>query len=121
MDKEYPDSVRIFPNNENENSVIDVTVFMRVNGEEHRLRVYKNTRKLEGDNRPDYLVSLRLNGQDLEANSWRKEAKETGKVYFQGTPKPKAVGYSSAKTNPAPVSKDEVSVDNETFDDKIPF
>ena len=83
MDKEYPDSVRIFPNNENENSVIDVTVFMRVNGEEHRLRVYKNTRKLKGDNRPDYLVSLRLNGQDLEANSWRKEAKETGKVYFK--------------------------------------
>tara|TARA_R100000687_G_scaffold65765_2_gene54509 strand:+ start:1131 stop:1487 length:357 start_codon:yes stop_codon:yes gene_type:complete len=116
-DKEYPDSVRIFPNNESQNSVIDVTVFMRVNGEEHRLRIYQNTRKLEGDNRPDYLVSLRLNGLDLEANSWRKEARETGKVYFQGTPKPKSVGYSSGNSNEQP-KKEETK---ETFDDKIPF
>ena len=34
MDNQYPDSVRIFPNNENSNGEIDVTVFFRVNGEE---------------------------------------------------------------------------------------
>ena len=46
MENDYPDSVRIFPNNENPNSAIDVSVFFRVNGEEHKLRIYKNNPKL---------------------------------------------------------------------------
>jgi len=97
MEKEYPDSLRIFPNNENPDSAVDVSVFFRVKGEEHKLRIYKNRNKVEGDNRPTYLVKLTLNGEDLEANSWEKVSKE-GKKYFQGTPKPPDVGYQSQNT-----------------------
>tara|TARA_R100001530_G_C4312091_1_gene153328 strand:+ start:206 stop:565 length:360 start_codon:yes stop_codon:yes gene_type:complete len=119
MDNEYPDSVRIFPNNENTSGEIDVTVFFQVNGEEHRLRIYKNTRKEEGDNRPDLLVSLRLNGEDLEANSWKKQAKETGKTYYQGTPKPKSVGYSKSNQFKEVLKEKQESKDD--FNDEIPF
>ena len=115
-DQEYPDSVRIFPNNENPNSAIDVSVFFRVNGEEHKLRIYKNNRKEEGDKRPDYLVNLTLNGQDLEANSWQKVAKESGKIYYPGTPKPKDVGY--ARSN---VTTDEPKEEVKDTKDDIPF
>ena len=115
-DQEYPDSVRIFPNNENPNSAIDVSVFFRVNGEEHKLRIYKNNRKEEGDKRPDYLVNLTLNGQDLEANSWQKVAKESGKIFYQGTPKPKDVGY--ARSN---VTTDEPKEEVKDTKDDIPF
>tara|TARA_R110001606_G_scaffold36449_1_gene104338 strand:+ start:75 stop:443 length:369 start_codon:yes stop_codon:yes gene_type:complete len=122
MEQEYPDSVRIFPNNDNSNGEIDVTVFFRVNGEEHRLRIYKNNRKEEGDKRPDLLVTLRLNGKELEANSWQKEAKETGKVYYQGTPKPKSEGYSKSGSFKEVITekREEKSV-VKGFDDEIPF
>ena len=121
MDKEYPDSVRIFPNNENTSGEIDVTVFFQVNGEEHSLRIYKNTRKEEGDNRPDLNVSLRLNGEDYEANSWKKEARETGKVYYQGTPKPKGVGYSKSENKFKEVLKEKQESKDDFKDDDIPF
>ena len=114
-DQEYPDSVRIFPNNENPNSAIDVSVFFRVNGEEHKLRIYKNNRKEEGDKRPDYLVNLTLNGQELEANSWEKTSKE-GRLYYQGKPKPKDVGYSKST-----VSTDETKEEVKDTKGDIPF
>ena len=118
MENDYPDSVRIFPNNENPNSAIDVSVFFRVNGEEHKLRIYKNNRKEEGDKRPDYLVSLTLNGADLEANSWQKVSKDGGKTYYQGTPKPKSIGYSkSGETQPVV----DTAFKPSTNDSDIPF
>jgi hypothetical protein len=120
MESEYPDSVRIFPNNENPDSAIDVSVFFRVNGEEHKLRIYKNNRKEEGDKRPDYLVSLTLNGADLEANSWKKEAKESGKIYYQGTPKPKDVGYKKESTTHSDAESTSFKPDNKS-DQDIPF
>ena len=121
MDKEYPDSVRIFPNSENTSGEIDVTVFFQVTGEEHRLRIYKNTRKEEGDNRPDLNVTLRLNGEDYEANSWKKEARETGKIYYQGTPKPKSVGYSKSENKLKEVLEEKQKVKEDFRDDEIPF
>ena len=118
MENEYPDSVRIFPNNENADSAIDVSVFFRVNGEEHKIRIYKNNRKEEGDKRPDYLVSLTLNGSDLEANSWKKVSKDGGKTYYQGTPKPKQVGYQSSGTQNTAVGSD---TSFKPSNDDIPF
>jgi uncharacterized protein (DUF736 family) len=120
MEKEYPDSLRIFPNNENPDSAVDVSVFFRVKGEEHKLRIYKNRNKVEGDNRPTYLVKLTLNGEDLEANSWEKVSKE-GKKYFQGTPKAPDVGYQSQNTTGTqntPVGSD---TSFKPSDDDIPF
>ena len=121
MDKEYPDSVRIFPNSENSSGEIDVTVFFQINGEEHRIRIYKNTRKEEGDNRPDLNVTLRLNGEDYEANSWKKEAKDTGRPYYQGTPKPKSVGYSKSENKLKEALEEKQKVKEDFRDDDIPF
>ena len=115
MENEYPDSLRIFPNNENPDSAIDVSVFFRVKGEEHKLR-----NKVEGDKRPTYLVKLTLNGEELEANSWEKVSKE-GRKYFSGTPKPPDVGYQSQNTTGTqntPVGSD---TSFKPSDDDIPF
>tara|TARA_R100000995_G_scaffold11199_1_gene4597 strand:+ start:106 stop:480 length:375 start_codon:yes stop_codon:yes gene_type:complete len=120
MENEYPDSLRIFPNNENPDSAVDVSVFFRVKGEEHKLRIYKNRNKVEGDNRPTYLVKLTLNGEDLEANSWEKVSKE-GKKYFSGTPKPPDVGYQSQNTTGTQNTAVGSDTSFKPSDEEIPF
>ena len=67
------------------------------------------------------LRTRNINGEDYEAHSWKKEARETGKIYYQGTPKPKSVGYSKSENKLKEVLEEKQKVKEDFRDDEIPF
>lgn len=86
---------------------------MKTEPKDNLIKLFKNDRKREGKQDPDYNGGGLVNGVDHYADAWINESQQTGRKYLSIKLKPKGEPKAAAKPAPQPGDDD--------FNDDIPF